>query len=325
MEEERNGSKWQPATSLRVLLIALALSSLFGIYLFVGCPGSVFGTFTIRCDWRDRHVHSLEVCEYMSRKKVQLDPLSSLAVRLMAGRKAAEVLNRLGSIETEAEIDVRVFGNVFPCRMELLSTEFSNPLAPNLKPRFISSRTSTSTGQASSPAACKKDCSVRFVYNPPISQDNIVMPVILRQASKGDSHYGKWSTLVPEGITQWISPTEMEGVIEALQKLGLEWDMSRNPISFSRKAVKPPPPFPNFRWKLPMARREGTMEIDVNTGAGSFIADLPSKDVCSAMKRLDPVFRISIATYNFRGMRVVWGCKVPGYNPANRPEPPKAN
>jgi hypothetical protein len=172
--------------------------------------------------------------------------------------------------------------------------------------------------------ACKKNCSVRFVYNPPISQDNIVIPLILRQATEGDSRYGKWSTLVPEGLTQWISPTEMEGVIEALRNLNLVWDMSRQPISFSREAIKPPPPFPNFRWKLPMARRSGTMEIDVNTDAGSFIADLPSKDVCGAMKHLDSAFQLPIARYNFRGLRVVWGCKVPGYNPANSPEPPKA-
>jgi hypothetical protein len=173
--------------------------------------------------------------------------------------------------------------------------------------------------------ACKKDCSVRFVYNPPISQDNLVTPLILRQASKGDSRYGKWSTLVPEGLTQWISPTEMEGVIEALRKLGLKWDKSRNPISFSREAIKPPPRFPDFPWKIPMARLRGTMEIDVNTGAGSFIADLPSKEVCSSMKRLDSAFRSPNAKYTFRDSMVVWGCKVPGYNPANRPEPPMAN
>jgi hypothetical protein len=173
--------------------------------------------------------------------------------------------------------------------------------------------------------ACKKNCSVRFVYNPPISQDNLVIPLILRQASKGDSRYGTWSTLVPEGLTQWISPTEMESVIEALRKLGLEWDKSRNPISFSREAIEPPPPFPNFRWKIPMARRRGTMEIDVNTDAGSFIADLPSKDVCSSIKRLKSAFRSPNATDTFRDSQVVWGCKAPGYNPANRPEPPKAN
>ena len=92
--------------------------------------------------------------------------------------------------------------------------------------------------------ACKKNCSVRFVYNPPISQDNIVIPLILRQASKGDSHYGKWATLVPQGGTQWLSPTETERVIEALRKLNLVWDMSRQPISFSREAIKPPPPPP---------------------------------------------------------------------------------
>ena len=172
--------------------------------------------------------------------------------------------------------------------------------------------------------ACKKNCSVRFVYNPPISQDNLVLPLILRQLLKGDSRYGRWSRLVPEGVTQWLSPTEMECVIEALRKLDLVWDMSRQHISFGREAITPPPPPPMLHWKIPSARRSGTMGIDVNTDAGSFIADLPSDAVCSAMKRLDSAFRIPIAKYNFRGMRVVWGCKVPGYNPANIPEPPKA-
>jgi hypothetical protein len=73
-----------------------------------------------------------------------------------------------------------------------------------------------------------------------------------------------------------------------------------------------------------MARHDGTMEIDINTRSSAFVADLPSKDVCSAMQSLNSAFRIPIALYNFQGTRVEWGCKVPDYNPAKRPDGPTA-
>jgi len=167
------------------------------------------------------------------------------------------------------------------------------------------------------------NCAVRFVYNPPIPQDNIVIPLILRQTTEQDSRYGTWSTLVPEGLTQWISPQEMQRLVDRLEKLNLAWDMSPKPISFSREPKVPPPPPPSMPWKMPMARRVGTMEIDITSDAGSAVADLPSDQVCGSMKRLDPAFQIPIAVYTFRGTRLQWGCSVPGFNPAKRPEPPK--
>jgi hypothetical protein len=167
------------------------------------------------------------------------------------------------------------------------------------------------------------DCAVRFVYNPPIPQDNIVIPLILRQTTEQDPRYGTWSTLVPEGLTQWISTREMQSLVDRLEKLNLMWDVSLKPISFSREPKVPPPPPPHLLWKMPMARRVGTMEIDITSDAGSAVADLPSDQVCGSMERLDPAFQIPIAVYTFRGTRLQWGCKVPGFNLANRPEAPK--
>jgi hypothetical protein len=167
------------------------------------------------------------------------------------------------------------------------------------------------------------NCSVRFVYNPPIPQDNIVIPLILRQTTEQDSRYGTWSTLVPEGLTQWISAWEMQSLVARLEKLNLAWDVSLRRISFSREPKVPPPPPPSLPWKMPMARRVGTMEIDITSDAGSAVADLPSAQVCGSMKRLDPAFQIPIAVYSFRGTRLQWGCKVPGFSLANKPEPPK--
>jgi hypothetical protein len=167
------------------------------------------------------------------------------------------------------------------------------------------------------------NCAVRFVYNPPIPQDHVVIPLILRQAPRQDSRYGTWSTLFPEGLTQWISPREMQSLVDRLERLNLVWDVSPNPISFSREPIVPPPPPPMPPWKMAMPRRVGTMEIDITSDAGSAVTDLPSDQVCSSMERLDLALHIPIAVYNFRGTRLVWGCKVPSFNLANRPEPPK--
>jgi hypothetical protein len=169
----------------------------------------------------------------------------------------------------------------------------------------------------------EKDCAVRFVYRPPNSEDFPVLPLILRRAMREDPRYGTWSTLMPEGLTQWISPEEMESLVEALEKLNLTWDISRQPISFARQPKEPPPPPPSLPWKMPMARRTSTMEIDITSDAGSAVADLPSEKVCCSMERLDRAFHIPIAVYHFRGSRLDWGCKVPGFSLANRPEPPK--
>lgn len=187
----------------------------------------------------------------------------------------------------------------------------------------------TARGQAArGPAVLPKwahegNCAVRFVYNPPIPQDHVVIPLILRQTPRQDSRYGTWSTLFPEGLTQWISPREMQSLVDRLERLNLVWDVSPNPISFSREPIVPPPPPPDPPWKMAMPRRVGTMEIDITSDAGSAVADLPSDQVCGSTERLDSAFHVPIAVYNFRGTRLVWGCKVPGFNLANRPEPPK--
>jgi hypothetical protein len=168
----------------------------------------------------------------------------------------------------------------------------------------------------------ERNYAVRFVYNPPVPQDNVVTPTIFRQAGRRDPRYGTWSTKFPEGLTQWISPREMASLAEGLEKLSLTWDVSRKPISFRRERVEPPPPSPRSLWKVPMARRKGTMEIDVTCDAGSAVADLPSEKVCNSVDGLASAFRNREAVETFRDVRRVWGCKVSGFNVANRPQAP---
>jgi hypothetical protein len=170
--------------------------------------------------------------------------------------------------------------------------------------------------------AHKENCAVRFVYNPP-KADSPVTPLILRQTVAKDPRYGTWSSLYPEGLTQWISNQEMENLVEALEKLNLKWDVSEKPISFARVPIEPPPAPPKVPWKMPLARLRGTMEIDLTSDAGSAVADLHPEQVCGSMEQLDRAFYTPIAAYNFRGYRLSWGCEVPGFSLANRPEPPK--
>jgi hypothetical protein len=53
----------------------------------------------------------------------------------MALTAAKRELGRLGSLDTAAEMDVQVFGGMLPCGLTVLSTEFANPRAVNLRPR----------------------------------------------------------------------------------------------------------------------------------------------------------------------------------------------
>ena len=181
----------------------------------------------------------------------------------------------------------------------------------------------TCTNAVLSMCAQERGCAVRFVYAPPRSLNHIPMPLILRQTGRQDPHYGTWSTLVPQGLTQWISPAEMRSFLKGLDKLDLSWEVSKKPMSFRRVRIEPPPPFPMLRFKLPMSRERGTMEIDVTSEAGSAVAFLASREVCSSMTPLVRAFRVPIAIYNFKGTLLYWNCKVPGFNLANRPEPPK--
>jgi hypothetical protein len=117
------------------------------------------------------------------------------------------------------------------------------------------------------------------------------------------------------GLTQWISPEEMKGLVEGLVGLGLVWDVSPKPMVFRREPVEPPPPPPLWPWKVVMPRRKGTMEVDVTCDGGSAVADLPSEGVCSVMEQLDRAFTNPTAMHIFRSERDEWGCKVPGFNP----------
>lgn len=179
-----------------------------------------------------------------------------------------------------------------------------------------------STNAVLSTCVQEKGCAVRFIYSPPRPLTHLPEPLILRQARKQDPRFGTWSTLVPQGLTQWISPEEMRSFLGGLEKLGLTWEVSKKPMSFRRVRIEPPVHFPMLSYKIPRSRKKGMMEIDVTSEAGSAVAFLASKKVCTSMKPLVHSFRIPIAVYTFKGMLLFWGCKVPGFNLANRPEPP---
>lgn len=169
----------------------------------------------------------------------------------------------------------------------------------------------------------EKNYAIRFVYDPPISQDHVITPTTFKQVETRDPRYGTWSTDVPLGLTQWISPEEMKGLAEGLAELNLVWDVSPKPMVFRKELKEPPPPPPLWPWKVVMPRREGTMEIEVTCDAGSAVADLAQEKVCSSMERLDRVFHTPAAVDTFRDVRQEWGCKVPGFRLGYRPQPPK--
>jgi hypothetical protein len=124
----------------RTLFVVIIVASTGVLYQAVRCSGPiaarpVLGKFTIRCEWRDRTVRSLEIYEYLTDRRPRLDPISRTLINRMALTAAKRELGRLGSVDTAAEMDVEVFGSVLPCGAAVLSTEFTNPHVVNLRPR----------------------------------------------------------------------------------------------------------------------------------------------------------------------------------------------
>lgn len=158
----------------------------------------------------------------------------------------------------------------------------------------------------------EKNYAIRFVYDPPVFQTNVVTPTTFKQVETQDPRYGEWSTDYPLGLTQWISPGEMERLAEGLGKLNLVWTESNEPMVFRKELKEPPNPI--APWKVIMPRRVGTMEIDATCDAGSAVADLPSQRVCTVMEQLDGAFTTPTAVRTFRSERDEWGCKVPGFD-----------
>jgi hypothetical protein len=162
----------------------------------------------------------------------------------------------------------------------------------------------------------QKNYAVRFVYVAPISVTfGPNTPATFRQVQAHSPHAGAWTTGFPLGVTQWISPNEMKGLAERLEKLNLVWDISPKPMVFRKELIEPPPPPDSLirPWKLPEPRHKGTMEIDVTCDAGSAVADLPVERICASMRKLASGLHEHQDIEAFRCELVNWGCKAP-YN-----------
>jgi hypothetical protein len=173
----------------------------------------------------------------------------------------------------------------------------------------------------------QKNYAVRFVYMAPIGYNHAPTPTTFRQVQAHSPRAGAWTTGFPLGLTQWISPEEMKGLAQGLEKLNLVWDLSSKPMVFRKEPIEPPPP-PDSAvppWKVVTPRHKRAMEIDVTCDAGSAVGDLPAARICAAMKGVAPVFHNHNAIDVFRDAREEWGCKVPSFRYYNiepfKPEP----
>ena len=148
---ERSGSpttrrlSGSSAFRLWTLLVVVIVVGAGAIYEAGRCSGPlagrpVFGDFTIRCEWHDRTVRSLNIHDLLTDRRPRLDPISRALIKRLALTAARQELNHLGTVETRAEIDIRVFGHVLPFGVAVLATEFTNPSAPNFKPRLLEQR-----------------------------------------------------------------------------------------------------------------------------------------------------------------------------------------
>ena len=162
----------------------------------------------------------------------------------------------------------------------------------------------------------QKNYAIRFVYDRRINKDDVVRPITFEQVETEDWRFDTWSTEPILGLTMYLSPEQMKTLAGGLAELDLVWTQYRDPIVFHKEARQPPDRLlPFVRWKTIMARKAGTVEIDVTCDRGSAIADLRSGRVCTAMDELDSAFTTPTARNIFRSKRNEWGCRVPGFDP----------
>lgn len=139
----RRGLSAPGAARLRILLLVAIVVIGGAIYEASRCYGPlagrpVFGMFTIHCEWRDRAVRSLRIYDYLTDRRPRFDPITRALLNRMALAAARKELNRLGPIESRAEIDVLVFGRVLPCGLAVCAAQFSDPRVVSPKPRLFS-------------------------------------------------------------------------------------------------------------------------------------------------------------------------------------------
>ena len=131
--------------SLRGMLIGLLIALMVLAYGGSRCQQPVtsrpiWGDYTAQCVWDRGHVESLRVCDLQSDKEANLGWGSRIVVERMARRAITQELDRVRGAHTRAAIDIRVYGNIFPCCVAIRFTEFDNPSVPNLKQRFVTLR-----------------------------------------------------------------------------------------------------------------------------------------------------------------------------------------
>ena len=95
----------------------------------------IFGDYTIHSVWNGT-VDALRVVNLQTQTEPSLDPISRLALRRLAQRAATEALSPAGKRFVKAEIDARVYGEFFPCEIEIRAVE-STPRVGVHPPRVI--------------------------------------------------------------------------------------------------------------------------------------------------------------------------------------------
>jgi len=149
------------------------------------------------------------------------------------------------------------------------------------------------------PLACEvsHDSVVRFFFNPE-NTDYYHFPLIFRGVPSGDPHLNT-APMGPEGRTAYITRPEMMHLIQGLDRLGLDWQESPKVDRLGS--------FRHLLWsrnlKILVACPKGTARAEVE----------PSK-ICGTLAPLDSALTTPRALWEFRLLRIGYGCKVKGFN-----------
>ena len=162
---------------------------------------------------------------------------------------------------------------------------------------FLSLPSSLMQGQSAvSKLTIDGNAAVRFSFNRPNA--NYVLPaLIFRVADVGSPNWNA-APIDQSGRSPYISLEEMRSLLRQLDNFGTHWRLST-----TTRLLEP------FE-KLPVSEN---LLVTIYASNGMATANIPAKEICKILSRLNDLIEIKRAHWEFEYFRRGCGCQVPGY------------
>jgi hypothetical protein len=141
-----------------------------------------------------------------------------------------------------------------------------------------------------------ENTTVRFFFNP---GEAYHWPLVFHVVQSGDQRLNTMPKL-REGIIAYITPLEMQHLLQRLEALQLSWNDTRK-IEPLGSGFHPPIVY--------------AMEITVLASRGTAKAEFAPPLICEDLAPLESALTSPRARWEFQFFRTTYDCKIPGYDP----------